>query len=86
MNSLSNDTLPSSEELQHLSKLYHGALRTQVLPFWEQYSIDKQYGGFFSCLDREGRCMIQINLSGFNADRYGPFQCFLIALSKMSIG
>jgi len=26
-----------------------------VIPFWENYSIDKEYGGYFTCLDREGK-------------------------------
>ncbi len=34
---------------------YEEELFGNVVPFWEQHSIDAEYGGFFSCLDREGR-------------------------------
>ncbi|MEL7226232.1 MAG: AGE family epimerase/isomerase, partial [Cyanobacteria bacterium J06576_12] len=27
-----------------------------VLPFWQENSIDSQYGGYFSCLDAAGKC------------------------------
>ena len=29
-------------------------LTKSIIPFWEQHSIDKDYGGFFSCLNRDG--------------------------------
>jgi len=35
--------------------LYKNALLNDVIPFWENYSIDKEYGGYFTCLDREGK-------------------------------
>jgi len=25
-----------------------------IVPFWERFSIDKDAGGYFSCLDRDG--------------------------------
>jgi N-acylglucosamine 2-epimerase len=34
---------------------YRDALLQDVIPFWLQHSIDKKYGGFFTCLDRDGR-------------------------------
>src|SRR5690606_22690730 len=33
---------------------YKKELLENVMPFWEKHSIDKEYGGFFSCLDRDG--------------------------------
>lgn len=29
-------------------------LLERVVPFWYEHGIDRQYGGFFSCLDRDG--------------------------------
>jgi len=33
------------------SALYLKELTEEVIPFWEQYSIDQEYGGFFTCID-----------------------------------
>jgi N-acylglucosamine 2-epimerase len=33
---------------------YQKELLESVVPFWERHSIDQQYGGYFSCLDRFG--------------------------------
>ncbi|GAB4019961.1 n-acyl-d-glucosamine 2-epimerase [Spirosoma koreense] len=33
---------------------YRDNLLNDVLPFWQRFSPDRQYGGFFTCLDREG--------------------------------
>ncbi|NGM60791.1 AGE family epimerase/isomerase [Sphingobacterium sp. SGG-5] len=33
---------------------YKKELLENVMPFWEKHSIDKEYGGFFTCLDRDG--------------------------------
>ncbi|MBN1642388.1 MAG: AGE family epimerase/isomerase [Anaerolineae bacterium] len=37
-----------------LSALYQGALLEDVIPFWEAHSIDRECGGYYTCLDREG--------------------------------
>jgi N-acylglucosamine 2-epimerase len=37
-----------------LAALYKTTLLENVMPFWETHSIDTQYGGYFSCLSREG--------------------------------
>jgi N-acylglucosamine 2-epimerase len=34
--------------------MYSDALLKDVIPFWENHSIDKEYGGYFTCLDRDG--------------------------------
>ena len=33
------------------SALYLRELTQEVIPFWEKYSIDEEYGGFFTCFD-----------------------------------
>jgi N-acylglucosamine 2-epimerase len=40
---------------KELAKLYKDTLLTNVVPFWEQNSIDWMAGGYFSCLDRSGK-------------------------------
>ncbi len=37
-----------------LANRYKTELLDSVLPFWLNKSIDKEYGGYFSCLDRDG--------------------------------
>ncbi|MCU7694763.1 AGE family epimerase/isomerase [Haoranjiania flava] len=41
-------------DLKELEQLYADELLNNVVPFWLQKSQDKEYGGYFSCLDREG--------------------------------
>ena len=33
---------------------YRSELYDNVVPFWVEHSLDKQFGGYFSCLDRTG--------------------------------
>ncbi len=39
---------------EQLAAQYQGELLERVVPFWEKNSKDEQFGGFFTCLDREG--------------------------------
>ena len=39
---------------QELAGKYKSELLDSVLPFWLEHSQDKQYGGYFSCLERDG--------------------------------
>lgn len=38
-----------------LAEQYKSELLENVLPFWIKYSLDKKYGGFFTCLLRDGQ-------------------------------
>jgi N-acylglucosamine 2-epimerase len=40
--------------IQRLRDTYRDALYKDVVPFWQRYSPDRHYGGFFTCLDRDG--------------------------------
>ncbi len=42
-------------KFSNLAELYKNELLNNVIPFWEKYSIDRDYGGYFSCLEREGK-------------------------------
>lgn len=35
--------------------LYKNTLLNDIIPFWEKHSIDTQYGGYFTCLDKTGK-------------------------------
>lgn len=36
------------------ASLYHQELTKQIIPFWENHSIDRDSGGYFTCLDQFG--------------------------------
>lgn len=38
-----------------LSEHYKNELLNNIIPFWLKYSLDKEYGGYFTCLDKEGK-------------------------------
>ncbi|MBM3724286.1 MAG: N-acylglucosamine 2-epimerase [Acidobacteria bacterium] len=38
-----------------LARKYEQELFERVIPFWMRHSVDPEHGGFFTCLDREGR-------------------------------
>jgi N-acylglucosamine 2-epimerase len=42
-------------DFKELAKLYQDTLLNNVVPFWEQNSIDWEAGGYFTCLDRSGK-------------------------------
>lgn len=48
-------------------ELYKKTLLDNVIPFWLSKSGDEQYGGFFTCLDREGKV--------FDTDKFVWLQC-----------
>ena len=50
-----------------LAELYRRTLLDDVIPFWEKHSVDWEYGGYFSCLDREGNV--------FDTDKFMWMQC-----------
>ncbi|MEN9518927.1 MAG: hypothetical protein RLZZ381_1515 [Cyanobacteriota bacterium] len=41
-------------QFKRLAELYKSTLLDHVLPFWSQHSLDRQSGGYFTCLDRVG--------------------------------
>lgn len=41
-------------DLKQLEQQYKDELLNSVLPFWLEKSQDKEFGGYFSCLDRDG--------------------------------
>lgn len=43
------------KEIDSLKKRYDSNLSASVIPFWDQHSIDREMGGYFTCLERDGR-------------------------------
>jgi len=43
-----------SRQAQSLLRRYRDGLLDDVIPFWMRHGVDAGYGGFFSCLDRDG--------------------------------
>ncbi|MFI3258086.1 MAG: AGE family epimerase/isomerase [Spirochaetales bacterium] len=44
----------TKSDFKNLHTKYHDALFNDVIPFWLNHSLDKENGGYFSCLDRDG--------------------------------
>ena len=42
-------------DFKELAKLYKNELLDNVVPFWLTYSQDTQFGGYFTCLLRNGQ-------------------------------
>ena len=45
----------ATSRILNYSELYHGELVKNVLPFWLQHSKDEANGGYFTCLDQQGK-------------------------------
>jgi N-acylglucosamine 2-epimerase len=43
------------QNLIFLAEQYKNELLENIVPFWERYSTDPEYGGYFTCLDRKGK-------------------------------
>jgi N-acylglucosamine 2-epimerase len=41
-------------DIKYLTQLYKNELLNNVVPFWENHSKDGKFGGYFTCLDRQG--------------------------------
>jgi len=42
-------------DTQAYADIYERQLLDNVIPFWLKHSADSEYGGYFTCLNREGR-------------------------------
>ncbi|HNT78420.1 MAG TPA: AGE family epimerase/isomerase [Anaerolineae bacterium] len=41
-------------DTKNYAEKYHTALLDDAIPFWERHSIDREFGGYFTCLNRDG--------------------------------
>ena len=46
---------------------YEKELFDEVIPFWEEHCVDKEFGGYFTFLDRDG--------SVYDTEKYMWMQC-----------
>ena len=58
-----------------LEEQYQRELLENVIPFWEKYSPDREYGGYFTCLQRDG--------SVFDTDKFIWLQARQVWLFSM---
>lgn len=42
------------KDFKRLAEQYRNELLQKVVPFWENHSKDEEFGGYFTCLDRQG--------------------------------
>lgn len=40
--------------MKKYAEIYRNELLSEVIPFWEKYSLDKEFGGYFTCLNEQG--------------------------------
>ncbi|WP_319419190.1 AGE family epimerase/isomerase [Pleurocapsa sp. FMAR1] len=43
-----------NQTFKNLAQVYKDTLLNNVVPFWSNHSVDEEYGGYFTCLDRQG--------------------------------
>lgn len=43
--------------LETCRDLYMGGLQADILPFWLEHGLDREHGGVYTCLDRDGTLM-----------------------------
>ena len=43
------------KDFKKLAEQYRTELFDNIIPFWLNHSVDKELGGYFTCLDREGK-------------------------------
>lgn len=63
------------KELISYKDLYRKELLDYVIPFWEEKSPDTEYGGYFTCLDRQGNV--------FDSDKFVWLQARQVWLFSM---
>src|SRR5690606_4227947 len=49
------------------AKLYKSYLNDNIMPFWLKHSLDKEVGGYFTCLERGGKV--------YDTDKFIWLQC-----------
>ena len=57
----------AKNKYSELAAFYKNALLNNVLKFWTKNSLDKKYGGYFTCLDRQGNI--------YDTDKFVWLQC-----------
>ena len=74
----------SRANFDKLAELYKSELLENVIPFWEQYSIDTEHGGYFTCLDRQGQVYDTDKFVWLQARQVWTFSMLYNRLQKQS--
>ncbi|HPO08508.1 MAG TPA: AGE family epimerase/isomerase [bacterium] len=75
---------PTRETFHAYQKQYWDALLQDVIPFWERHSIDRECGGYFTCLDRCGHCFDTDKFVWLQARQVWMFSTLYNQLEKRS--
>ena len=43
--------------LKQWADMYKRELTDNIMPFWLEHGLDRQHGGLYTCLDRDGALM-----------------------------
>jgi N-acylglucosamine 2-epimerase len=70
-------------EIQTFRALYEKELFDNIVPFWEKYSLDRERGGYLTCIERDGRIFDHDKFIWMQGRELGPSRNFTI-LSDMS--
>ena len=73
-------------DFKKLANQYKDELMNNVLPFWLNHSQDTEYGGYFTCLDREGNVFDTDKFIWLQAGKYGCSPCFTIGWRSVRSG
>ena len=46
--------MDTKQYLQHWAQRYKEDFVNNVMPFWMKYGLDRQNGGVYTCVDRDG--------------------------------
>jgi N-acylglucosamine 2-epimerase len=74
----------NKEKLLEYKKQYADALLLDVIPFWIKNSIDKDCGGYFTCLDRDGSVYDKDKFIWLQARQVWTFSMLYNRLEKKS--
>ena len=66
---------------ERLVSYYEKHILEDVMPFWDRRCIDKEYGGYITCFDREGKMIF-----GFKGVSYIYIHCFITKYAKRRSG
>lgn len=75
-----------SEYLAYWGKTYRNELLSNILPFWMKYGLDKENGGYFTCVDRDGTLMDSTSPFGSKDDSPLSWHMPIITLRKTKNG
>lgn len=75
-----------SEYLAYWGKTYRNELLSNILPFWMKYGLDKENGGYFTCVDRDGTLMDSTKSVGSKDDSPLSWHMPIITLRRTKNG